>query len=96
MYGETLQANVLEGSSLFGEARCRVQRAPTTTSITTAATTTSVTTKTTPGPRPQTTDSGAAPSSTYYVNNQVKDEKDDFKDKRRFINRYFTVPVIPM
>lgn len=41
-----------------------------------------MTTKTTQEPQPQTTESGAAPSSTYYVTNQIKDEKDDFMDKR--------------
>lgn len=48
-----------------------------------------MTTKTTQEPQPQTTESGAAPSSTYYVTNQIKDEKDDFMDKRRFT---YTVP----
>ena len=69
-----------KGSSVFGEARCRVQRLPTTTSLTTSITTI------TQEPRPLTTNSGPAPSSTYYITNQVTDEKDEFGDKSRFSN----------
>lgn len=68
-----------KGSSVFGEARCRVQRLPSTTSLTTSITTI------TQEPRPLTTDSGPAPSSTYYITNQVTDEKDEFGDKSSLI-----------
>lgn len=56
-----------------------------------------MTTKTTQEPQPQTTESGAAPSSTYYVTNQIKDEKDDFMDKRRFtytVQKLSTFPLL--
>ncbi|XP_061177728.1 uncharacterized protein LOC133186510 [Saccostrea echinata] len=66
-YSERLPFICEIGSSLFGEARCKVQKAPTTSSPTTTY--------------PSTTQSGSAPSSTYFITNQVKDEKDDFIDK---------------
>ncbi|XP_055998429.1 uncharacterized protein LOC125647402 [Ostrea edulis] len=71
-YSEQLPFICEIGSSLFGEARCKVQRAPTTPSIS------STTSAKTPQP---TTQDGANPSSTYFITNQVKDEKDDLIDK---------------
>ncbi|XP_062603617.1 uncharacterized protein LOC134265429 [Saccostrea cucullata] len=73
-YSEKLPFICEIGSSLFGEARCKVQKAPTTPSPTTTEQITADT-------DPSTTISGSAPSSTYFITNQVKDEREDFVDK---------------